>query len=549
MPNEIIINSDRITLDGSGFLFKGLDQSFERISIENTSTDSEPITKDEPLAVIKEKIVEEKNEIKPNDNEDVENKYKVILTIVGQKTRSFKRGFYINSKNEISDKRVTSEDIRCVIKTCSSPEFRACFDDGQLYEFCVFLRGDNIYADFDELEIPLRYYDKVKKSLEYVGCEIVEDEESEKIMEEKEIRKISYTYTEKPKKEDIERMISLVDLDTFCDIARNRVLQEGKREEVKNINNDWAKNYLKYWAKAKYRFYKMFGDKLTIETDVQVEKTHQEALNFLYELIAKFPLYSPMLKGISPNALLKNSISTIDKGLIDQDFFDDIKVKEQMKFTSFISLYGNKELDIELSKFYQEKGNAHLTISINPIDYLTVSINRSNWKSCHNFFIGGYRNACVSYMNDETSLVSYRSSGIVEYKKEKNFKWNSKSWRQMIYMSQENSAIVFSRQYPNGGENDDLSKEIRKLLEEKVSEFFGGSHKWKIFKRCDDGNVAVVKGTDSRVYNDVSSGYSHRLIKAKDDIDYDKSATIYIGAAARKFHDNRKVETSDGNIW
>ena len=201
-----------------------------------------------------------------------------------------------------------------------------------------------------------------------------------------------------------------------------------RREDLGKINRNWAKEYLKQWAKAKYRLYKLLGDKLKVEKDVEVEPSPEEFRIMQQELACKFPLYAPIIKNVYYGAFVRDCIS---HGDLWEDAYSDKRITNGMSLTKFFALLGSEELNVELSKMYQNKGKAHLTISIDPNDYLTVSINSSGWRSCHNFIDGEWRNAGLSYMVDEVSMVSYKSNGEVKYRiNGENFNRNSKNWRQ-----------------------------------------------------------------------------------------------------------------------
>lgn len=402
--------------------------------------------------------------------------------------------------------------------------------DDEEFENCVFSMASEMML-FKGKEVTIA---NLTDTPEGIAIRILEDNRryawapnqfviSKKEEKEENEPKIDYRFKDKPTEEDIKNMIELVDLDVFTKIIKSRLLDEGYIE-VGKFNRAWARKYLVEWAKAKYRFYKIFGNKLTIEKEVETEKTEEEFEQDIKILKLKFPLYAPIIKAVNQKVIENNEINV---NYISGCLSEDSRVKNGMKFTKFMSLYGNKELDIEVSKLYQDKGKSNLVISINPIDYLTVSINKSGWHSCHNFFEGCYRNAGLSYMLDHTSLVGYSYNTTVKYNKIQPFEWNSKKWRQMIYVSETTSAMVFSRQYPYSSSY--LSKEARILLEETVSKFFSSGNKWKLYSCQKNAKIEVYKNEGSPLYNDVENGYSHTVVKAKDDIKFDEEIGIPIG--------------------
>ena len=495
-----------------------------------------------PSAILKEKYI--KN---ASGNEEESTDF-VTLEIVEQQY-----DFYLNKRFD-ENGVVTNSDynVHYQILLSSDGSLAQCVNSAYAE---LFLRGR---CDKDqsggEFKLPLDKYEYIKKCLLQMYVEIIPDEEGKKTLEElnkkekENMKKVSYVFNEKPTNKEIEKMISLVDVDKFHKLVIARLIGQGSSADLSKLDKNTIKNYLKTWAVSKYKFYKMFGDKLTLNKDIEVEKERPEFEVALNELREKFPLYAKMLAGVSPSALMNNNIGSKIDGRISETFFKDIKVKDGMSFTKFISLYGNKELDIEVSKIYQDKGIAHLVISIDPMDYLTVSLNASGWHSCHHFFNGCNRNATLSYMNDETSLVAYRTNGDVNYNFQgKKIEWNTKCWRQMVYISPESSTTVFSRQYPYDSEV--LTYNIRQMIEECMCKFFNSENKWTIYRKRDNAKTDVRKSEDSLVYNDIGNGRNCEIVKAKDDENKDKATTIYIGAKVRGVYSSRKVDYTDGSIW
>ena len=137
--------------------------------------------------------------------------------------------------------------------------------------------------------------------------------------------------------------------------------------------------------------------------------------------------------------------------LSDQDNFAQLNDKSKTKRDIF---------DIEYSKFQSAcycKGE--LVISIHPLDYLTMSENTAGWQSCHRLQ-GEYRSGVLSLLSDSTTIVSYlkQSSDCNIY----GVDWNSKKWRQLIFVDIQRFSAIYSRQYPN--ENEAIAEESRKLL-------------------------------------------------------------------------------------
>ena len=365
---------------------------------------------------------------------------------------------------------------------------------------------------------------------------------------------INFAFKDEPTEEDIENMIKMVDLATFCKIIQNRLKIEEQGhfsseyfnrptpENIGKINNLWAKEYLVNWAKAKFKFYKIFGNKLSIEQEVEHIPTDYDAKNLKNTLLSNMPIYAPIIQSLSDRIIKENKMRP---GEYPYEF-ESIKDIDKMTFTKFMSLYNNPNLDNEISKIYQANGKTVLTVSINPIDYLTVSINKTGWKSCHNFFDGGWGTAGLSLMFDKTSLVGFSSVGMVDYTdRYRSFTWNNKMWREMIYVSEENSAMVFSRQYPFDDER--FSGVLRQLMEKKYSTYFNAHNTW--FSTTNSNKYIDVIGKTDLLYNDVKNGFNFKAIINKQDANK-KQVRCEIGSQLKHLSNKRRNVNGGGcTIW
>lgn len=444
------------------------------------------------------------------------------LTILEQYKYDFTRNYLIGDK-------------KFYIKSVNVIEYRH-------YENTLYLKGDqDAYRENLSVEIPNEdfdwFWDTVKNDF------IIASDEVEEVVE----RNVDFSLTREPNDEEIEKMISLVKIDTFTKIIKNRLYQEmpsADRKHLEDYGRKWAKEYLKRWARAKYRFYKIFGDKLTVTKEVEVKPDKNTIKNKWDEIINEFPLLRYSLSNIPTDWIREDTIYANGSY-----FFDSKEVKSGMNFTKFITLFENKKLDIAVSKLYQDLGKTKLHLSIDPIDYLTVSINKSGWQSCHHFFDGCYRNAGLSYMFDYCTFVSFTSNKDTTYTNcNMPFTWNSKGWRQMVYSARKSSATVFSRQYPYN--SDELSKYVRETYEELVCKYFNCESKWKVFQSEMSADVDVFRTDDvENLYNDVKEGYGHKVVKNKADIRYDEEIGIPIGSEYGAFNRDYTVYGGEDYLW
>lgn len=132
----------------------------------------------------------------------------------------------------------------------------------------------------------------------------------------------------------------------------------------------------------------------------------------------------------------------------------------------------------------------HTVLSINPIDYLTMSIGNS-WSSCHtiNRNDGGcYSSGTISYMLDTSSMVFYTINA--DYDGNEYFK-ERKVTRQMFYYGEEK--LVQSRLYPQS--NDCGSKEIydsyRQIVQGIMSTIFDFPNYWTVSKGTENASKYI----------------------------------------------------------
>lgn len=90
-----------------------------------------------------------------------------------------------------------------------------------------------------------------------------------------------------------------------------------------------------------------------------------------------------------------------------------------------------------------------LCFSVHPLDFLSLSENTYNWRSCH-ALDGEYRAGNLTYMMDNSTIICY-------LKGEENVKlphfpdgvlWNSKKWRVLFFLSNDWKMIFAGKQYP-----------------------------------------------------------------------------------------------------
>jgi hypothetical protein len=261
---------------------------------------------------------------------------------------------------------------------------------------------------------------------------------------------------------------------------------------------------LEDWAESKYEIYKILGENLKISKVIDEKMDGKLLGEKLTELKKNFPELFLYIEKFSSSEYLQNKIEYIP------DYFKDyFEISEGMKLSKFFSKnFKNEKFDIELSKILQCKNiEGHIVISIDPIDYLLMSKNNSGWKSCHTIFDndgsqGCYSAGIFSYMCDNATIIAYKHTSTLHKYNFNNYQIEeySKNWRECLYYSNQTKAFVASRQYPF--RNEEISKNVREMFEEKICEFYGINNKWKVIKDTSEIRSCMTDMSDLH-YNDV----------------------------------------------
>jgi hypothetical protein len=154
----------------------------------------------------------------------------------------------------------------------------------------------------------------------------------------------------------------------------------------------------------------------------------------------------------------------------------DVKLKKGWRITRcFSELEADKK---ELQKqqdlysiFLQSlKVKGRLVLSIDPLDFITMSVSKSGWSSCHhpNNYHG---TGGLAYMNDNATIIAYVETNEpmityvidTETKEKTTIKMPNKIWRQIVTINKDHTYALQLKQYPN--DNRVFSQEVTKMME------------------------------------------------------------------------------------
>lgn len=321
----------------------------------------------------------------------------------------------------------------------------------------------------------------------------------------------------------VEEMLEKVDYKNLVPLFNAYV--KGKDKIIPTMDKNQLRVWLKNWANAKWRLYLLFGRSFYIKASKEIKKDSKLESVQINELKYAFPEYSLILGEFPVECYLNN---IIPKGFACS-LFEYKPCPPNIKLSKYLAgLLQNPKFDVQLSSIIQDNLiKANVTLSIDPFDYMTSAINKSGWRSCHNVYDGEYRRGPISYMMDNSSIVSYIASDkIYDYCLGGfKFKGNSKICRQMIHISTDSNVMIFNRLYPQHYSNDEIYVFIRSILEETVSKFCGIENFWKTKKS--GAKYEGCYSNDSKFHYDDIQGNETMLVKHKG---LKKSYHVNIGA-------------------
>ena len=248
-----------------------------------------------------------------------------------------------------------------------------------------------------------------------------------------------------------------------------------------SINNPHTDELFEAWAKNKAHFIKDWGG-LTYELPdvITLDRPEEDKkilfLDFIFdatifagekrELVKEF-IETQQKEGFYANRV----ITSFDK--------KGIKVPVGMKLSKALKFFYDDKVILDkiqtrMSRIIQDcKITGKMVMSVHPLDFLSSSETAHKWHSCH-ALDGEYRAGNLSYMADEHTFMFYLKAEEEYDLPNFPFKWNSKKWRMLAYMSKEQELIIAGRQYPFSNERAtdicismlkdkyDLSKHIEK---------------------------------------------------------------------------------------
>lgn len=173
-------------------------------------------------------------------------------------------------------------------------------------------------------------------------------------------------------------------------------------------------------------------------------------------------------------------------------------------------------------------------ISLNPLDYLTMSFGNS-WASCHtidkrnrrdmpNDYSGAYCGGTISYMLDSSSIITYVHYSIPDNIEE------GKIYRNMFHYH--NGTLIQGRVYPQGNDGaTDLYKEFRNTVQNELSAMLELTNTTWTKRSGGCGNNVYSHGVHYRDYiyqSDCNVSYPNQMPAAREHVVHIGHRTICV---------------------
>lgn len=313
-------------------------------------------------------------------------------------------------------------------------------------------------------------------------------------------------------------------------------------EYSQGIHSPKTNDLFARWFEAKKYFIDKMNGKLIYQFPTKVsfqvsdDEKEKRFKSFLQTLQSKY-LYPDLLNFLSiqqdgfwSNQVIKpyeyNQI-TIPKGM---------KLIKAFKYFIIDDVHLDAIQTMASQIIQSNKVSGTLCFSVHPLDFLSLSENTCNWRSCHSLD-GEYRSGNLSYMVDKSTVICYLKEDndrcLPNFPD--NIQWNSKKWRVLLFFSNNYDMLFAGRQYPYSSEEGMLivkdillkkldlgywsswnSKRITSMTENEISHNF-----YSAFVPVEDTLIQldelVIDQPGSLQFNDVLSSsiytpiYSYRM--------------------------------------
>jgi hypothetical protein len=347
-----------------------------------------------------------------------------------------------------------------------------------------------------------------------------------------------------------------------------------------------TEQWLQNWSHSKQKLYKFLGNSFIQEFPFQYEKDYATLDREIYSKL--FPLefksnyhtfYVEVIKKLVAEKKMDSKIAEGFSHLTDVENFITDKIKDSIKykkenckkalqiqsgmkpmraFSKIIEYFKDdfhfenfEEFRLQHSRILNDKiVKGVMCISIHPLDFLTMSDNSLNWKSCMSWVDDGcYHLGTVEMMNSNNVVCCYLKDTKKDFyfnksqqTKDPLYSWNNKKWRVLAYVTKD--IIMCGKSYPylHQKMSDIVLEKIRTLAEQNLGwKYSFGPEIYMDMKHIDDeykmeNNRKWMRSKNTKkhniifdtkgMYNDMLNAHSAYYICYRNKVNHNKIISV-----------------------
>lgn len=259
--------------------------------------------------------------------------------------------------------------------------------------------------------------------------------------------------------------------------------------KMNEIDDGTIKDYLHTWAKNKYRFFEMLNNKLKSDVKFAYKKCRDDIVSEVRNLEKSYPAYALWLEEF--RNLKNNKIESSDLSWQIRDTISTLFSGYRIGGSSLTRFFKHMlnapdGLVTEIGRIFEnDTVEAMHTISIDPVDIMLASENPYKWESCYRLETdnsASHADGCMAAVLDTSSLITYVWNNEGKLNLYDNYELKNvryKRMRQWIAISPKFTTVHFNSIYPGKCYDSVLEKQLRAIVEEKISNYLGVRNMWK----------------------------------------------------------------------
>ena len=286
------------------------------------------------------------------------------------------------------------------------------------------------------------------------------------------------------------------------------------------------------WEVSKKRFIDLFGGLIyewPVPVEFNLDDNQKKARAMEFASTVSDTFNNPVLA-----EFIDENLDTFFENKVSKSLGE--KIPEGMKLLKAFKFFEpNKEAlryiqDMASQIIQENKIKGTLCFSVHPLDYLSSSENTYNWRSCH-ALDGEYRAGNLSYMVDTSTILVYLKGADNQILYGfGGVQWNSKKWRVLWHVSEDDEIMFAGRQYPFSSKNglDTALNVYNNLMMEKYQSynpFWAGKVKYNPWS--EDYVDGFVKGEETIYFTDKYVILNNQLIALNEIVREGENALNY----------------------